>query len=117
MGAEPPRAYDGSVLVNDPSLTPEEQCLRDLMSEISEASYYAGWMRDTEFEVWRLATEGGAWGRATAAELQQALKEISALAQKLGKWIAWRDGPGSDNQAISLAEWRRLYADWKAAQS
>ena len=72
------------MLVNDPSLTPEEQCLRDLMCEISEASYYAGWMRDTEFEVWRLATEGGVWGRSTAAELQQALEVISALAQKLG---------------------------------
>jgi hypothetical protein len=87
------------------------------MSEITEASYYAGWMRDTEFEVWRLATEGGAWGRGTAAELQQALEEISALARKLRRWIVWRDGPGSDNRAISLAEWRRLYADWKAAQT
>jgi len=105
------------MLVNDPSLTAEEEGLRDLMSEISEASYDAGWMRDTEFEVWRLATEGGAWGRATAAELHRALEEISALAQKLGKWIVGGDAPGSDNQAISLAEWRRLYADWKAAQS
>ena len=79
------------MLVNDPSLTPEEQRLRDLMSEISEASYYACWMRDTEFEVWRLATEGGVWGRSTAAELQQALEMISALAQNLGKWIVWRE--------------------------
>jgi hypothetical protein len=105
------------MLVNDPSLTPQEQRLRDLMSEISEASHSAGWMLDTEFEVWRLATEGGVWGRSTAAELQQLLEEASGLAQKLGKWIVWRDGPDSDTRAIDLAEWRRLYADWRATQS
>jgi hypothetical protein len=43
--------------------------LADIVSELSESAYSAGWMVDSEFDVWRLASEGGIWGRIGAGEL------------------------------------------------
>jgi hypothetical protein len=72
-------------LINDPALTPEEHHLRDLMSEISERCWYAGWMGNTEFQVWRLATEGGSWGVSTALELVGELEAVRTLAEELDR--------------------------------
>jgi hypothetical protein len=104
------------ILIDDPNLTPEEHHLRDLMSDISEACYSAGWLSETEFDVWRLATEGGTWGRGDATELQEELAQIMALSRQLGRWIVWFDTKGSDHQAIDLDEWKRRYHEWRTAQ-
>lgn len=105
-------------MINDPALTPEEHRLRDLMSEISERCWYAGWEGGTEYEVWRLATEGGRWGDSTALELARELEAIRTLAEELNRWIVWREPmqEGSDHEAMNLAAWRQRYEAWKTSR-
>ena len=105
-------------LINDPALTPEEHHLRDPMSEISERCWFAGWEDETEFEVWRLAAEGGSWGRSSAIELARELDVIRAFAEEIDRWIVWRtpETPSSDHEALVLVDWRERYAAWNASK-
>lgn len=73
-------------MIVDPCLTPDQHRLRDLISDISETCWYAGWLSETEFDVWRLATEGGSWGRCSAAEIEGQVAEVMRLAKELGVW-------------------------------
>ena len=103
-------------LIEDPCLTAEEQHLYDLMSEISERSWYAGWLIGTEFEVWRLAHEGGTWGRGASSELGEDLREIRALSERLQRWIVRPDQPreGCDAESIPLTSWETMYDAWRS---
>jgi hypothetical protein len=103
------------MVIHDPNLTPEEHRLRDLLSDISEVCLFAGWYVDTEFEVWRLATEGGSWGRGDATLLREELAQAMALSRRLRRWIVWSPSEGSDHRAIDLDEWERRYQQWRAA--
>ena len=62
--------------------------------------------------MWRLATEGGEWARASSSELATELGEILDLATRLDRWIVRHESEGSDSEAIDLAEWRERYAAW-----
>ncbi len=104
-------------LILDPCLTPEQHRLRDLISEVSETCSYAGWAGDTEFEVWRLATEGGTWGHCSADELETQLAEALALAKELGVWVTWSDRSGCDNEPVRLPDWQIRYATRRAGRS
>jgi hypothetical protein len=101
-------------LIFDPRLTPDAHRLRDLISDISERCYYAGWMTDTEFHVWRLSTTGGTWGVSSAEELRDQLAELMRLATQLDRWIVRTESEKSNNEAVSLAEWKWRYDDWKS---
>jgi hypothetical protein len=68
-------------LVDDPCLGDDHRRLRDLISEVSQLAYHAGWMNDAEFHVWRLATEGGEWGRTSAEEARSQLADALNLAR------------------------------------
>ena len=105
-------------LVSDPGLTPEEHRLRDLISEISERCWYAGWETTTEFDVWRLATEGGRWGRSSSTELADELDVIRSFAEEIDRWIVSRTPEihDSDHEAIVLADWLTRYAAWRASR-
>lgn len=100
------------MLIADPCLSPAQSHLRDLISEISEKCWFAGWMDGTEFEVWRLATAGGEWGRGSAAGLEAELREATALARDLGVWLVWSDRVDCDQEPIGLMEWRGRYDAW-----
>jgi hypothetical protein len=101
-------------LMVDPCLTAAEHRLRDVISEVSEKAYYAGWMQDAEFEVWRLAHEGGTWGHGTAEELASLLGEGMDLANQLDRWIVWSQlDEECDNQAMPLSDWKRQYTSWR----
>lgn len=102
-------------LINDPGLTPEEHHLRDLMSEISERCWFAGWEAAMEFDVWRLATEGGTWGRSSSTEVACELDVIRTYAEEIDRWIVLRrpEVRGSGHEALVLADWRARYAAWK----
>jgi hypothetical protein len=103
-------------LIKDPSLTPDEHTLRDRISDISEKCWSASWELGTEFEVWRLATEGGTWGRGSATELHADLVGLLDLARRLDRWIVWRSDDDTDHQAVDLREWERRYAVWRPDQ-
>lgn len=95
--------YDG--------LTDAEIGLAHLMSQISETCYCAGWMADCEFDIWRLATEGGDWGLCDASYLPE-LAIIRTHAESIDRWIVWNESNDKDApfyKAIPLNEWRPMY--------
>ncbi|MEU6549000.1 hypothetical protein ABZ915_01765 [Streptomyces sp. NPDC046915] len=95
-------------------LTPGQRALAEVMSEVSELAYRAGWMRGCEFDVWRLLHEGGNWGMADAEQLAPLLAEVRAARDRAGCWIVWGDDdPGE--QAVPLAEWLPRYETWAAS--
>jgi hypothetical protein len=102
-------------LIHDPCLSPEQHELRDLISDVTEIAHYAGWLPDTEFEVWRLAIEGGSWGHCrSASEAQPTLGNALALARKLGVWIVWDEtGLDCENRAVSLDDWQTRFDAWR----
>jgi hypothetical protein len=106
----------GMSLVDDPRLTVDEQRLRDGISDISETCWYAGWLEESEFEVWRLSIEGGTWGRGSADELQAELRGLLALARQLNRWVVWAPSQNSDHEAVDLREWERRYVKWRSSR-
>lgn len=65
--------------------------------------------------VWRLATEGGTWGRCSATQVQRLLAGAPSLARSLGQWVVASDKPGCDSEPVDLVEWERRYATWRRA--
>jgi hypothetical protein len=98
-------------------LTADEGRLPDLMSEVSEDCWHAGWLSNTENEVWRLVVEGGAWGQCDSAYLANLLARIRDLSLQLDAWTVDADRDGCDNKAIDLGTWRRDYARWRQASN
>ena len=92
------------------NLTCEQRALAEAMSEVSETAYCAGWMRDTEYDVWRLLHEGGTWGQANADSLAMELSVVRAALEWAGCWIVWDDE--HEEQPVSLDQWRPMYEAW-----
>jgi hypothetical protein len=101
-------------------LTVDEYALELLLCGVSQSCYFASWMADTEYEVWRLLTEGGDWGRSDASAEQTDLDEIRELANRIGSWIVTDREAGADAppkvtwRAVPFAEWRAMYTEWRA---
>jgi len=77
-------------------------------------------MTDTEYEVWRLGTEGGGWGRLETpdARVDQAL----AIARSSELWVVWNEHTASaahkdDLRPISLNEWLPRFRAWHQAKA
>jgi hypothetical protein len=81
-------------------LTPLQRTLYELMSEISEDCWCAGWMMGNEFSLWdAIVTGDRTYGMAFMDEWL--LASCKALAEQIGGWIEWRD----DEQGLTNAEW------------
>jgi hypothetical protein len=97
----------------DECLSPDEQLLRDLISDVSQVCYAAGWMADAEFNVWRLATEGGNWGWVAASAVRTQLDQALGLASAIGRWVVWSEESGCQHEAIDMLDWKARYATWR----
>lgn len=80
--------------------------LAALISSVSEECWSAGWLMGAEFDVWRLCTEGGAWGMLTAEQLPE-LAGIRAYAEHIGWWFSDYEEP------IRMEQWLPMYAAWR----
>jgi hypothetical protein len=85
----------------------------NLISHLSEEAYAAGWMKDSEYDVWRLATEGGSWGRIEAQDETETLDSLLRLSGERSEWMTWSAGP----VPVALDEWRQTYRDWRNGPS
>jgi hypothetical protein len=94
----------------------EWRALEELVSDLSEKAWYAGWLGDTEFDIWRLATEGGTWGRITSEDSADELREALAMSRRLGIWVAWDDETGFV-KPIPIEAWLPAYERWRAGMS
>lgn len=91
----------------------DERKLYELMSDISEDCWCAGWMHGNEFALWDAITTGDlnyGMGEIDRVDLAQ----VAALAVGCGRWIIWRDDDdGLDKNdasewgaySISLKDW------------
>jgi hypothetical protein len=92
----------------------KQKALYDLMSDISEDCYCAGWMMGNEYILWEILTNPSAsrnYGQAIVTPEKIAiLREISA---EIGGWIRWRDE--DEIPALTLVEWGPVFcpmAEW-----
>ena len=82
------------------------KALCDLMGDMSEDCWCAGWLDTCEFDLWSMVLGGPrGWGMGEVSESDVAqLKELSKLC---GGWIVWREK--QCETWIPLAEWLPLY--------
>lgn len=74
-------------------LTPDQQELASLMSEISESCYCAGWMRDLEYALWHMMVTGKA--ELARYRLPPATRDrLKALYERTGGWITFETNEG-----------------------
>ena len=94
-----------------PGLTLAQSELAELMSDISEDQYCAGWLTDLEYDLWALlqssnAQRVGAFGGTHPRDIRR-LRELSAATNG---WIVWADQADPDLQHIPLEKWEARYA-------
>lgn len=86
-------------------MTPIEQ-LMNLMSEISERCWNAGWLMHTEFVLWKAVQEGPIhWGHGTITA--EDIARLKQLADLTDGWIVWDDTDGK--VFISMEQWLNIY--------
>mgnify|MGYP001564777080 CR=1 FL=1 len=100
-----------------PSDPPDEKLL-ELMHEISEGEFAAGWREDLEFDLW--ATVRNEWGSLNLPQVD--VDELARLADACGGWWVhvstvgrtWGDGTVPGRMFLPIAEWCKLYDEHKA---
>ena len=78
-------------------LTPDQTRLAQLMSELSEKAYYAGWMSGLEY--------------ALSTFSSQDVRNLLRLSEACGGWIVFDDE--TEETWVPLAEWKRRFASWQ----
>ena len=103
----------------------KQRALYQLMSDISEECYCAGWMAGNEYTLWEMVSDPAAERRygMGAVEPEQ-IEEMRAIAAEIGGWIRWRDDDGEKGLPpsewgsvfIPMPEWLEMYerrmAEW-----
>jgi hypothetical protein len=94
-------------------LSPSEVALAAAISDVCEASHFAGWLPDTEYWVWQLVRDPRPeWGIAGPEELAPLLERVGAAMDEAGCWVAWPDG-AEQAQRVGLDEWEGRYERWQ----
>lgn len=102
------------------ALTEPQAKLADLMSDISEECWCAGWMSGLEFTLWRIINGGERqYGQGGITDEQVA--ELKQLSELIGGWIYWyddTDNPEADpsewgERFISLNDWLVMFSEWE----
>lgn len=86
--------------------------LLDLMSDISEDCYCAGWLIGLEERLWSLIEDGGGhFGMCHFDAEDWKLMRLRELRDETGMWAHWTEDHGE--QLIPIDEWRTIYdAKW-----
>lgn len=83
-------------------LTEKQQELYDLMSDISEDCYCAGWMMGNEYAIWGALTDGDRRYGMSEMDAGQ-LEKCRILSDELGGWIVWVDD--EQDPDLPVEEW------------
>jgi hypothetical protein len=87
-------------------LTEDERKLADLMGEISENCYSAGWMANTEYVLWHAVTSGPrSWGRSQITKKD--IEELTSLSNATQTWIVFNN----EEKALPLDKWKDLFTN------
>jgi HJR/Mrr/RecB family endonuclease len=83
-------------------LNKPQKALCDLMSDISEESWAAGWMDGLEYALWHMVQHGPVrYGFKFVYE--QIIQQLKHLSEQAGCWIVFDDA--TDERAVSLSDW------------
>lgn len=95
-------------------MTNKQDKLYELMSDISEECYCAGWMTGNEFFLWSVINGGNRkYGMGVVTDDQ--IQKLKSLSEELGGWIFWYDS-GSDSDKwgpkfITMEKWLEMVKD------
>ena len=103
--------------------------LYEMISDISERCYFAGWMGDIEFILWNAIENGCKSFDYGGSEVKsEELKKLKELAEKVNGWWTWAeilkrykdqslgDGTFYTNDFcvfVSLYDWKNIFKIWK----
>ena len=104
-----------SALPDFDAMTAQQRELYELMSDISEDCYCAGWMTGLEFAIWGALQDGDRRYGMGEMDAEQ-LEGCRALANELDGWVIWVDDddvPGLPNEQwgprfVPMARWLRM---------
>ena len=104
-------------MICEQDMTDQQRELYELMSDISEDCYCAGWMHGLEYAIWGALQDGDrSYGMSEMDAAQ--LERCRALAKELDGWVIWYDDD-NDAELPDLAELgaevRRYMADARPA--
>lgn len=87
-------------------LTVQQKRLADLMSDISERCYEAGWMPDLEYHLWHALIHGPVkYGHGEVTK--EDIDELKRLSEESSCWIIFDDD--ADEAAISITSWKAVF--------
>lgn len=99
-----------------PGLTLAQTALAELMSEISEDHYCAGWLGDLEYSLWSIVTGASANMFGFGPIEWWKIKRLKALSAATGGWIELQR-PAEHETFVPLDAWLPRFAAHQAAQS
>ena len=98
--------------VCEKDFTDKQRELYELMSDISEDCYFAGWMTGLEYAIFGALQDGDlSYGMGEMDSDQ--VEEVRALSKELDGWIVWVDS--DDEPDLPCEEWGPRFipmADW-----
>ena len=87
-------------------LNKQQAALLNLMSDISEEAWCAGWMEGLEYALWHIMLHGPAkYGWEFIGE--QTIQQLHNLSQEAGCWIVFDDA--TLETAVPLSEWEQMF--------
>ena len=90
------------------NLTGDQRLLSELMSEISEEWFCAGWIIDLEYTLWTVVTNPTARRQFGMEELSaHQIAQLKSLSESIGGWIMWDDPVGE--VFVPMREWLTIY--------
>lgn len=109
--------------MSDHNLSGYQARLADLMSDISEDCWCAGWLSCNEYALWGMVADPTAERRYGFGYVEdEQVAELMSLAQRTGGWIIYfddafdPDAPVEDwgERFIPMAEWIKLWDAFNA---
>ena len=81
--------------------------LLELMGELSERAYHAGWMQDLEFDLWDAVANGPRACGVLEVDAA-AIDDLAKLSSATGGWWYW-DETSDEPRFVRADEWQRIY--------
>lgn len=80
--------------------------LAEVMSGISEKGFYAGWMQDLEYDLWRIINGGETlYGHHDVTQAE--IGALWSMVRQCGCWIVFDND--TEETAIALDTWKEMF--------
>ncbi len=88
-----------------------QRTLLELMWRISEESWSAGWMKDLEYELWRIVLTGPERYGQMSIEAGM-IEDLRRLSKEAGGWIHFDDV--DQEKWVDEETWAAMFEDWNS---